>query len=270
MTVPKNISVIITTYNRPDMLLKVLEAFQCQTVAPDEVIVADDGSDSDTTTMLSGFRTSGFPFDLIHVWHEDRGFRAAEIRNKAILRSGGQYIISVDGDCIPDRHFIADHIKLAEPGCFFQGKRVIVGRRLSSKFTHLEIETQKRLLRLLFARGIGNRHHLVRLPFFPAFRSRKMSGLKTCNMGFFREDIFAVNGFNQDFVGWGREDSELAVRFYKYGLKRKGHPFMAICFHLWHRQNDRSHLTENDEYLRKTMASDDYICANGLVPQTKR
>jgi predicted glycosyltransferase involved in capsule biosynthesis len=84
-------------------------------------------------------------------------------------------------------------------------------------------------------------------------------------MGFFREDIFAVNGFNEDFVGWGREDSELAVRFYRYGLSRKEHPFMAICFHLWHDENDKNRLAINDELLRKAIESDEYVCAKGLA-----
>ena len=84
-------------------------------------------------------------------------------------------------------------------------------------------------------------------------------------MGFFRDDIFAVNGFNQDFIGWGREDSELAVRFFKYGLMRRSHPFMAICFHLWHKENERGRLDINDKILEKAIYSKGYICSNGLV-----
>ncbi len=84
-------------------------------------------------------------------------------------------------------------------------------------------------------------------------------------MGFPSQDIFAVNGFNQDFVGWGREDSELAARFYEYGLKRKEHPFMAVCFHLWHEENNRERLAINDSLLKKTIKSNGYVCSNGLV-----
>ncbi len=83
-------------------------------------------------------------------------------------------------------------------------------------------------------------------------------------MGFFKEDILSVNGFNQDFVGWGREDSELIVRLYRYGLKRKSHPFMAICYHLWHEENSRNRLSINDELLQRWIESDSYICPNGL------
>jgi len=84
-------------------------------------------------------------------------------------------------------------------------------------------------------------------------------------MGFFRKDIFAVNGFNEDFIGWGREDSELAVRFFNYGLKKRGHTFMAICYHLWHEENDRTLLKVNDKLLQRWIASNSYVCPNGLT-----
>jgi len=258
------LSIIITTYNRPNELGKVLESLCGQTRPADEVIVADDGSGEDTKKLVDGFVNS-FPGKLLHVRHEDRGFRAAEIRNKAILQSTGDYIVSLDGDCIPEKHFAEDHLRLAETGFFFQGKRVLVGKKLSESFCRDFADSRLLLLKAIFTGKISNFHHTLRLPFFPSRRSTSMSGIKSCNMGFFRKDIFAVNGFNQDFVGWGREDSELVVRFYKYGLKRKEHPFLAICFHLWHEENDRKNLPLNDERLRKALESNDYFCANGLV-----
>jgi len=260
------VSVIITTYNRPNSLAKVLEALRHQTRVADEVIVADDGSGPETAEVVSGFMADS-PFPLYHVWQEDRGFRSGRIRNKAINKSKGGYIILLDGDCIPGKHFMEDHLALAEKGFFFQGKRVLIGRKLSHAFTHKDANSTQRLLKFVLSRDISNSHHLIRLRFFPAYSSTKLSGIRSCNMGFFREDLFAVNGFNQDFVGWGREDSELAVRLYRFGLKRKEHPFMAICFHLWHEENDRKLLTKNDELLQKAIESNEYICSNGLVRQ---
>lgn len=258
------ISVIITTYNRPDALVKVLEGLQCQTIPADEVIVADDGSGPETAEMIRGFMTD-FLCPLYHVWQEDCGFRAARIRNKAINRSSGEYIVLLDGDCIPEKHFIEDHLVLAKKGFFFQGKRVLVGKILSSNFTQKHVNTAGKMLKLAFSRDISNRHHLIRLPFFPAISSIGLSGIRSCNMGFFREDIFAVNGFNEDFIGWGREDSELAVRFFSYGLKKRGHTFMAICYHLWHEENDRTLLKVNDKLLQRWIASNSYVCPNGLT-----
>ncbi len=258
------VSVIITTYNRPETLVKVLESLGNQTRMADEVIVADDGSGAEAVESVRHFiACSSYP--LQHVWQEDRGFRAAEIRNKAIKRSKGEYIVLLDGDCIPEKHFIEDHLLLAEPGYFFQGKRVLISKRLSLTFTHEDANSTPRLLGYALRLDISNSHHIVRLTCFPSYSSTRLRGMRGCNMSFYRKDICAVNGFNQDFEGWGREDSELAVRFYRYGLKRKEHPFMAICFHLWHPDHDKTRLSTNDELLRKVVESSEYTCSNGLV-----
>ncbi len=258
------ISIIITTYNRPNALGKVLEALRYQMRLTDEVIVADDGSGPETAKLVERL-SKGFPCPVYHVWQEDRGFRAAAIRNKAIKKSHGEYIILLDGDCIPGKHFIKDHLFLSEKGFFLQGKRALVSEELSAIFTHEIANSFQKLLKPILSRNISNAHHIIRLRFFPAYSSTKQKGIKSCNMAFFKEDILAINGFNQNFIGWGREDSELAIRFYKYGLKRKEHPFMAVCFHLWHKENDRKQLSINDKLLQEAIDSHDYVCTNGLV-----
>lgn len=258
------LSVVVTTYNRPDALVKVLNGLGVQTHPPHEVIIADDGSTHETKDAVSAL-TGGFVFPVQHVWQEDKGFRAARIRNRAILSSKGEYIVLMDGDCIPQRHFIQDHLQLAEKGFFYQGKRVLVHKKATTGFTCRDANTFLRLAGLAIKGKLANLHHMVRLPLWPAGVSMSMSGAKTCNMGVFRSDLFAVNGFNETFVGWGREDSELVARFYKSGLKRKTHPFMAACFHLWHRENSRDRLKLNDEMLDSVMASDDFFTLNGLV-----
>ena len=258
------ISVVVTTYNRPDALERTLEGLVMQDRLPGEVFVADDGSATDTADLVR--RWSGeSPFPLRHVWHEDRGFRAAAIRNRAIRESGGAYIVFLDGDCVPDRYFIGDQADLAKPGRFYQGKRVLLGPRWLDTFRAENIRSGMGRLRMGFSPQVGNRHHLLRMPLVPAFTSTSMSGIRSCNMGIYRDDLVAVNGFNEDFVGWGREDSELAVRLYRYGLKRTGHPFRAICFHLWHPEQDRGRLERNDELLNLQTASGDTFCAHGLT-----
>ncbi|UCD89522.1 MAG: glycosyltransferase family 2 protein [Desulfobacterales bacterium] len=259
-----NTSVIVTTYKRPGALKKVLEGLRHQSVLPGEVIVADDGSGPDTGEMVHRLKNDS-PYPLHHVWQEDKGFRAAEIRNKSILASQGDYIICLDGDCVPGKHFISDHRKLAEQGYFFQGKRILVKRSLVPLFTHKEANSVAKLLWYALTNKIKNCHHIIRMTPFFSTTSTRLKGIKSCNMGFFRSDLFAVNGFNQDFVGWGREDSELAVRLFRYGLKRKGHQFMAICFHLWHEEHNRDQLSINDELLSKALKGNRYFCRNGLV-----
>lgn len=261
-----NVSVIVTTYERPDALRKVLDGLAFQKRAPEEVIVADDGSGPATKEAVKDFEGKS-PFPLKHVWHEDRGFRAAKIRNEAIKASTGGYLIFLDGDCLPDRRFVADHTSLSEQGFFFQGKRVLVGQAASQGFDSLSANSPHELLGLALRGRISNFHHALRAPFFPPLRGRSMKGIKSCNMGIFREDLLAVNGFNEAFVGWGREDSELAARLYKYGLRRKGHPFMAVCFHLWHEETSRENLKRNEGLLRGALQGGDFRCAEGILKE---
>ncbi len=257
------VSVIVTTYNRPDALKKVIAALYSQTRLPDEILVADDGSGPKTREALLEFSHHKTPV-LCHVWQEDEGFRAALVRNKAISKSKGKYLILLDGDCIPDRFFVKDHLDLAEKGFFFQGKRVLVNQKFADDFNFDDTTSFRRLFCQVLSGTFSNAHHIVRIPFFPCSRNKKITGTRSCNMGFFKQDAEAINGFNNAFTGWGREDSEFVARLFKYGLIRKENPFRAVCYHLWHRESKRNYLEKNNELLKQALASDDWRCANGL------
>ncbi|WP_299980345.1 glycosyltransferase family 2 protein [Desulfobacula sp.] len=257
------ISVIVTTYNRPDALKKVLDGLLYQTRLPDEIIIADDGSDNDTKSIIRPYFQNQ-QVCIKHVWQEDIGFRAAWIRNKAIFASTGEYLLLLDGDCVPGKYFVRDHMDLAQKGCFFQGKRVVVKKSVEQIFNRTNCNSTARLIIHTLKNEISNSHHIIRIPFFPSYKVKKLSGIRSCNMGVFRDDIFAVNGFNHAFKGWGREDSELVVRLFKYGLKRNENPFRAICFHLWHDESTRDSLERNDEILKETLRSESFSCKSGL------
>ncbi|MCP3941308.1 MAG: glycosyltransferase [Desulfobacteraceae bacterium] len=257
------VSVIVPTYNRPKALVKVLDGLVNQTRLPHEVIIADDGSTKETAGVLAPYLSRPDIF-VHHVWQEDRGFRLSRIRNKAILKARGDYLLMLDGDCIPEKHFVQDHLLLAENGCFFQGKRVIVNQKVEDRFTCLNMDSFARRLVHAVTLDISNSHHILRLPFWPAHKTSKLSGIRGCNMGFFKKDLVAVNGYNQAIQGWGREDQEIVVRLYKYGLKRKENPFKAICYHLWHQENSRNNLEKNDKILEKAIASPVFFCESGL------
>lgn len=257
------VSLVITTYNNHSMLKRVMESILVQTRHPDELFIADDGSDGRTASVIKFFSENA-PFPVIHVRQENRGFRAAKIRNEAIKRAAGDYIILLDGDCVVNNHFISDHLFLAEEGCFIQGKRVHVVRDAVDSFTHEHANSFPLLIKMSLRGKISNVHHVIRLPFDFSVKNRKLKGIKSCNMSFFRRDVLAVNGFNEDFIGWGNEDSELACRFFRYGLKKKVHSFMAICFHLWHPSN-KSFAKGNRELLEATLKSTGYFCRNGLI-----
>lgn len=265
---PMNIAVVVATYSNPSALQRVLDGLRHQTRLPDEVVVADDGSGEETRLVVEEFAASA-PFRVEHAWHENRGFRAAAVRNLGIRSTRSAYIVCLDGDCLPAKRFVEDHLRVAEKGCFYVGRRVLVDRDRSTSFDHRDANSVWRRLRLLTTGQLSCAQHMLRLPFLPARRSVSRKSVRTSNFAFFREDIYAVNGFNEGFVGWGREDSELAERFFKYGLRRKDQRFLALCFHLWHESNDMSRLQTNDALLQKTLDSPAYFCVNGLVNESR-
>lgn len=261
------LAVVVSTYNRPDTLVRVLDGLLNQSILPHEIIVADDGSTKETYKAIEPYLEKKQPV-ISHVWQEDKGFRLAHIRNKAIKASCSEYLVFLDGDCIPQRDFVKDHMKLARKGCFFQGKRVIVNKEASDWFSFEDTDSVLSLFKHLVCSRISNGHHIVRLPFLPPYTTKKLSGIRGCNMAFFKSDLEGVNGFNQAFKGWGREDSEIVIRLYSYGIKRREHPFRAICYHLWHPENSRDSMEQNDRLLEEAMASKNYYCREGLTDKT--
>ncbi len=230
----KGCSVIVTTYRWPEALAAVLDALGRQTAPPLEVLVADDGSGGRTRERIAA-RTARFPVPLIHVWQADRGFRAAAIRNRAAARARGDYLVFLDGDCLVRPDFLAAHGRLARPGAFVAGNRVLTGpafaREVLSRGLHPETWPWWRLWR-----RVDRPAALLRFPLGPLRRlgRRRWQGVKTCNLGLWRADLERVNGLDEAFSGWGYEDSDLAVRLLASGLERLDGRFATTVIHLWH------------------------------------
>lgn len=255
------VSLIITTYNWHQALALSLKSVLSQTMLPFEIIVADDGSGEATAETIRGIKKEA-PVEVIHSWQEDKGFRAAQSRNRAISKAKGNYIILIDGDILLERHFIEDHYSLARQGYFSQGSRVLLGEELSQS-----ILAGKKINISLFSSGVGNKKNCLRSPFFAklfSLESRRLSGVKTCNFAFWKSDAEQVNGFNEDFVGWGREDSEFAARLMNCGVKRQNIRFSALGYHLHHPVNTRNHLKDNDKILNETVVQNKVWCNKGL------
>lgn len=256
------VSVIISTYNRPDYLQRVLEGYLGLTRPPEEIVIADDGSTGETASLIQQIKQNS-KTQIQHVWQKDNGFQAAQIRNKAIAQSSGEYLIICDDDSIPCSTMIEDHLRYAEPGHFIQGHRVLLGQKISNSFSHKDISFAK-VMGLAIRGQVGNSFNALRLP-VPLIRvSQNLKGIRSCNMSFYKKDLIAVNGFNEDFVGWGKEDSELALRFYKYGLKKKDLKFRACCYHLYHPQFSRDRLEKNIALFDKTEKQNEFFCKNGI------
>lgn len=258
-----SVSLIITTYNRPDALAAVLHSVKQQTVLPNEVLIADDGSTDETRQVIEKYQQN-YPVVLKHIWRPDDGFRLAECRNRAIAAAQGDYLITIDGDMLLDPNFIADHIRVAQKGVFVQGSRVL----LNADKTKELLQATDFSLPKWYQSGVMKRKSAWRLPFLSAIiakqKTQKLRGIRGCNHAFFREDALAINGFNNDFVGWGREDSEFVVRFFNNGGQRINLKFAAIAFHLYHQEQPRQSLAENDQRLTQAIEQRLTYCENGV------
>jgi len=255
------VSLIITTYNRSDALLLVLRSVENQSILPFEVVIADDGSNNNTREVIDNFQSSS-NINVIHSWQKDNGFRAAKSRNKAIARSSGEYIILIDGDMVIHPEFVQDHISNAQMSFFVQGNRVL----LTKNATKSLLEKKDTKLSF-FSRGIKNRKNAIYSVLLSKLFSKKknyLRGIKTCNMSFFKKDCIAINGFNNNFEGWGREDSEFAIRLLNSGINRKNLRFSGIQFHLWHTENTRVSLRQNDVILNSSISNNSKWCSNGI------
>ena len=262
-------AVIVTTYNRPDALAAVLEGYLAQTDLDFELIVADDGSTPDSRAVVESYQERA-SFPIRHVWHEDQGFRAAAIRNRAAAATSADYVVFTDGDCIPPPHFVEAHTRLAERGHFLSGNRMLLSEAFTRDVLDSKLPVQRwGILHWLGARLQGRINRwlpLVRLP-DGAFRrnvAQGWEGHKTCNLSLWREDLVKVNGVDESFSGWGLEDSDLVIRLYRAGVRHKSARFAAPVFHLWHRENDRGSLAANQERLDELMRSDRVRAVQGI------
>jgi glycosyltransferase involved in cell wall biosynthesis len=262
-----NISVIVTTYNWPEALHVVLTSLQQQTQMPHEILIADDGSDQRTRNVLTQFSST---LPLQHIWHEDKGFRAAKIRNKAVANATGDYLVFIDGDCLIPEFFIARQRALAETSYMVSGNRILCSQDFTPKvLAQPELLLDASVSDFLRTRLKKEINRLSPLLYVPGHRWRKQQtqrwqGCKTCNFACFRDDFLAVNGFNEAFSGWGYEDSDLVIRMMHRGTKMKQGRFALPVFHLWHQEAARDQRESNWQRLQETLEGDGFWVENGV------
>jgi glycosyltransferase involved in cell wall biosynthesis len=263
------ISVIVTTYNREDALAAVLRSLSRQGDPNFEVIVADDGSGPATAALVASWKAKA-GHRVEHVWHEDKGFRAGEIRNRAVLAARGSYCVFLDGDCVVRPDFVARHRALARPGAFVTGNRILLSRELTAKVL-AEILTPESwsMARWIAERWKGDVNRLsalLTLPLGPLrfVRRKAWRGARSCNMAIWRRDFETVDGFDADYSGWGKEDSDIIVRLLHAGIMRKDGTFSTGVIHLWHADADRSALPENERKLSQLLAGDAVRAKHGM------
>lgn len=235
-------SLITPTYNWPQALELLLLSVMNQSELPDELIIADDGSQAATTKLIKHYQQL-FPVPLIHIWHEDNGNQKPKIMNKAVAASKYEYIIEIDGDIIMHKDFVKDHLSMAERNTFLYGSRVNIQESyLEDLFKNKQIEFN------YFSKGIKKRNRTLRIPILANLAKKELkrsSKLRGCNMSFWKKDFIAVNGFNEGLVGWGIDDSELIQRMVNNGVAGKRIKHKGIVYHIYHKEQDKSHIHLN-------------------------
>jgi glycosyltransferase involved in cell wall biosynthesis len=236
---PESVSVVFTTYNSPRALELVLWGFASQTRRGFEVVVADDGSGEETREVIGRLRRAT-GMDILHVWHEDRGFRKTEILDRAILAARGEYLIFTDGDCIPRADFVETHLRLAEPGRFLSGGYLKLPRGVSEAITPDDVRSGRVAdARWLRSRGWRPGRRALRL-----VRSRALAAALDAltptraswnghNASGWRSDIFRVNGYDLE-MAYGGLDRAVGECLENLGVRGKQVRHRAPVLHLWH------------------------------------
>jgi glycosyltransferase involved in cell wall biosynthesis len=239
------ITLIVTTYNRPDALELVIAGCLDQTDRNFEIVIADDGSGAPTRALIERLQRAS-PIPITHVWQPDEGFRAAASRNRALRRARGEYIVFLDGDCVPQRDFVARHRALSAPRTVVTGSRILLSPELTSEALARQLPLQRQTLRFWLGKRATRQINkfmplAMHLPDLPLRRLKGFvwRGIKTCNLAAWLADLKAINGFDESFVGWGHEDADLVARLHNLGVTRKNGFWSTEVLHLWHNEAPR-------------------------------
>ncbi len=268
-------SIILATYDWPEALAMVLSGLVTQSEKNFEVMIADDGSDERTKDVIRSYQKR-VPFPIHHFWQENKGFRKSRILNEAILASQGGTLIFLDGDCVPHREFVEQHLALQEKGRYVCGRRVDLSKEYTEQLNPAQIEGGA-------VNGVGSgifdlwldslrkggskpfhRAYMVRNPLLRKICGlEKVVDLKGCNFSVSRSDMLAIEGFDQSYEGYGREDTDVEIRLQNLGLKIKSAKNLCLQFHLWH--EPRAFTPVNEDLLESAKKEKRVKALRGLA-----
>jgi GT2 family glycosyltransferase len=263
-------SLFVATYEMPRHLELVCAALERQSERDFEILFCDDGSGEETKRVIAEFKAlSGL--EARHVWQEHQGFRKCRILNLAAREAQGHVYIFLDGDCVPHKHFVSDHLEAQESGRYLAGRRVELGRELSEKLTPQMIRRgyfdwpHPSLIKSGLTGETEFLNRTVRLPWAglrSAIGMDRIADLKGCNYSIPREALEAINGFDEEYEGYGREDTDVELRLQNLGLRIKSLKGIALQYHVWHPR--REFTPGNDTRLEELKKSGRVRCVKGL------
>lgn len=251
-------TIICSTYNSPQFLELVLDSLLYQTVNQFELIVADDGSGPLTKKTIESIKLKA-PFKIVHLWHEDLGWRKSQIHNMAIAKSKYDHLIFIDGDCILSPTFVSDHqeiFKREVENYVFMGRRVELGAGLTSQ---LVVENYRKKLMSIFSVPLflsclkkDSRSYLRKFSFAnPVLRmvlkANNVYDLLGCNFSLNKKSMLLINGFNDEYQRG--EDGDIFVRLRNTGHKLIGMKYFAVMYHLYHERGDYQYVDDNYEKI---------------------
>jgi glycosyltransferase involved in cell wall biosynthesis len=254
------ISLIISVYKNIDFLDIVLRSVDRQSYKNFEVIIAEDNDGREMADFLALVRKK-YSFDIIHVFHEDTGFRKTRILNKAVKVSTGDFLVIIDGDCMMHRNFLKEYARQAQDNTCLFGRRMMLSKKLTDKLLNTRDLNKLHLWSIFFS---GNRkiEEGLYLPFLRSFRKK---GLKGCNLGLPKKLLEKINGYDEDYEEpWGGEDSDLERRLRLAGARFKCTRFLTIQYHLYHQILPRNVTPEGLIFITKKKTSTEWFCRNGL------
>jgi glycosyltransferase involved in cell wall biosynthesis len=271
-----NLSVIVPTYNRPQALKLSLLSLAQQSMPPSEVLIADDGSVSETRdAVLEMQQTLKDAFPIKHVWQEDIGFRKPKILNETVRQSTGDYLVFLDGDCMAHRHFLRAHVERSDPSAILSGKRVDLGRQLTEQLLHEGTVLNDLNLRLLLDSRKGRSRKVeealqIRNPLLRRLTHRDFipdDGVWGCNFSLSKQLFIDINGCDEDFLDGSLEDNDLGIRVLNQGKQVRSVRGLAIVFHLWHPSSwsfESEKYQHNLKKIRQRIENKETICTNGI------
>ena len=254
-------SLIITTYNSPKALKVVLDSVRRQSELPTEVIVADDGSGTATHELIKEVQQT-FPIPLKYCWQEDHGFRLSRVRNKALAMAQGEYVMILDGDTFLHKHTVRTHRRYCQKGLILHSSRILLNKQVTGQVLEKDWKNIN-IWRKCIINGIKGLY----MPWLSKLCSttqRGIYGVGSGRISAWKEDMYAVNGFNEAIEGWGLEDNEFFARMIHRGLRIKKIRCAGICYHLYHKLSSRDFMSKNQKILDKTVAQRKTYCAKGV------
>lgn len=258
-------SVIVSVYRDVEKLRCVLAALDRQSVQDFEILISEDGESPE----MAGFLAHVAHPRLMHLTQADQGFRKNRALNRAIRAARSDYLIFIDGDCVPHRCFVENHLNQAEAGAVCSGRRIELGPAISQAlmanpaFYLEQFESPWRYLRF-FNADIKNFEYGFLSHRLQHWFGRKPLALVGSNFSCHRSTLEAVNGFDEDYQSPGiGEDADIDWRFQAAGFRLKNIKFLVPLYHLWHPRG-YTVSDENIQRLAQRQRSGDFVCTRGL------